>query len=120
MIEASCHCGAVRLQAPELPEILKECNCSICRRYGARWAYYTQAQVEVHAKPGALKPYVWGDKKIEFYHCTGCGCVTHYDSVKKGPEHRRAINARGFDPESVASVRVRLLDGADTWEYLDE
>jgi hypothetical protein len=29
------------------------------------------------------------------------------------------VNARNFAPRAVASVRIRLLDGASTWKYLD-
>jgi len=29
------------------------------------------------------------------------------------------VNARNFEPGAVASVRIRLLDGASTWKYLD-
>ena len=41
MIEASCHCGAVRVQVTRAPQEVevKECNCSICRRTGAVLAY---------------------------------------------------------------------------------
>jgi hypothetical protein len=29
------------------------------------------------------------------------------------------VNARNFEPGVIASVRIRLLDGADTWKYMD-
>jgi hypothetical protein len=29
------------------------------------------------------------------------------------------VNFRNFDPSVIESIRVRLLDGADTWEFLD-
>ena len=38
MIEASCHCGAVRLEIDSPPDEVTDCHCSICRRYGALWA----------------------------------------------------------------------------------
>ena len=28
------------------------------------------------------------------------------------------VNARNFEPAAVAGVKVRLLDGADTWKYI--
>ena len=40
MIEATCHCGAVRLKAPHPPQSVTDCNCSICRLLGVLWAYY--------------------------------------------------------------------------------
>ena len=53
MLVATCHCGAVCLQAPRKPRRLTDCNCSICWRYCTRWAYYKHAEVQVTAEPGA-------------------------------------------------------------------
>jgi hypothetical protein len=119
MIRASCHCGAVVLEADRLPRGVTECNCSICRRLGARWAYYTRKSARIVAGAERVAVYVWGDKSIEFCRCQACGTCTHYEAVKKGPDDRFAINGRCFAPEDVASVAVRLFDGADTWKYLD-
>jgi len=41
MIEASCHCGLVHLEVAQPPAAVNECTCSICRRYGTLWAYYS-------------------------------------------------------------------------------
>ncbi len=29
------------------------------------------------------------------------------------------VNARNFEPASLGCVRIRLLDGASTWKFLD-
>jgi hypothetical protein len=29
------------------------------------------------------------------------------------------INARNFEPSDLGAVRIRALDGAHTWKYLD-
>lgn len=52
MIEASCHCGAVRLEIEKAPTEITDCNCSICRRYGVLWAYYTLDQVRLRSVAG--------------------------------------------------------------------
>lgn len=119
MYEASCHCGSVRISVATLPDRVTDCNCSICRRYGALWAYYRQDQARLVAKPGALAAYLWGDRSIEFYHCTECGCVTHYESTEKGPESRFVINARMWPLEIRETLPIRRLDGNSTWEELD-
>jgi hypothetical protein len=119
MYEASCHCGQVRIEIAELPPTVTDCNCSICRRYGALWGYYRRDQVRLDAAPAALSAYVWGDRTIEFWHCRNCGCLTHWESVEKYPDSRCAINARMLPLETLQSLKVRKLDGADTWEYLD-
>lgn len=119
MVTASCHCAAVRLEISQLPATVTDCNCSICRRYGALWAYYTRDQVRLDAEPEALGVYRWGDRTIEFRHCRHCGCVTHYESIDKYARSRIAINARMFPPEVAQSLPVRHFDGADSWQYLD-
>jgi hypothetical protein len=119
MLAASCHCGAVRLELARAPRTLTNCNCSICRRYGALWAYYRARSVRVISAPDALSSYCWGGRTLEFYRCSICGCVTHHERVRKHPDSTVGVNARNVDPAALASVRVRRLDGASTWKYLD-
>jgi hypothetical protein len=94
---------------------LVDCNCSICRRYAALWAYYPLKDVVV---PGGLTDvFMLGPKKIEFHRCKICGCVTHWSPRDQRDE--MGVNARLMEPEVVARARVRHLDGAKTWKYLD-
>jgi hypothetical protein len=118
MVEASCHCGAVRLEVDTPPSEVTECSCSICRRYGVLWAYYTPDKVRVFPADPPTNIYMWNDRMIEFHHCRTCGCVSHWTPVDR--EHdRMGVNARLMDPEVLAGARVRHLDGADTEEYVD-
>ena len=41
MTRATCHCGAVVLEVDSPPAEVNDCHCSICRRYGTLWAYYS-------------------------------------------------------------------------------
>ena len=119
MIEASCHCGAVKLEIQDSPLNVTECNCSICRRYGVLWAYYSPAHVRIVAKDSATEAYLWGEKSIEFRRCRNCGCVTHWAAAAQ-PADRMGVNARLMAPEILAAAQRRRLDGADTWKYVDE
>jgi hypothetical protein len=119
MIELSCHCGAVKLEIQAAPEEVTDCNCSICRRYGVLWAYYAPAQVRIIATEGAMDCYLWRDKSIGFHRCRNCGCVTHWAAVEQ-PADRMGVNARLMAPEVLGTARLRRLDGAGTWKYLDE
>jgi hypothetical protein len=118
MLTASCHCGAVRVEVPRRPRTLTNCNCSICRRYGTLWAYYKQSEVRVASAPGSTNEYSWGDKSLRFVRCGTCGCITHWEPIHP-KDSRMGVNARNFEPGSLGSVRVRNLDGASTWKYLD-
>ena len=117
MIESSCHCGAVRLKIDRAPEEVTDCNCSVCRRYGALWAYYSPKDVQV--TKDATDTYECGKRTLEFHRCKQCGCVTHWAPVDKTHDHM-GVNARMMTPEVLAHVRVRHLDGANSWKYLDE
>jgi hypothetical protein len=117
--EASCHCGTIHLYVETPPATVTDCNCSICRRYGVLWAYYSPRQVRVAPAAGATDVYIWGDRKIEFHRCKACGCVTHWAPVDP-TEDRMAVNARLMDLAVVAAARVRKLDGAGTEAYVDE
>jgi len=119
LLDGSCHCGAVRVEVPRKPRSLTSCNCSICRRYGALWAYYKDREVRVVAAAGATGEYLWGDKLLRFVRCRGCGCVTHWKGIHSKPDSKLGVNARNFEPGAVESVRIRRLDGASTWKYLD-
>jgi len=111
MVEASCHCGTVRLELAAAPQEVNECNCSICRRYGVLWAYYQPSQVRINAPEGGTDFYLWGDRSIRFHRCKDCGCVTHWAPVGP-PFDRMGVNARLMEPEVLASARLRRSDGA--------
>lgn len=55
-MELKCHCGNVSLELSSLPDEVGECNCSICRRYAAAWAYFSLEQVQINLS-----------EKTEFY-----------------------------------------------------
>ncbi len=118
MIQAACHCGAAQLSVPSSPTEVSECNCSICRRIGARWAYYSPKEVTLPDQQ-STQPYVWGDRMLAFHRCRSCGVTTHWQSLD-GSRDRMAINARLIDGLDLTTVRIRQFDGVDTWAYLDE
>ena len=123
MYTASCHCGAVTLEMQRKPRKMTQCNCSLCKRYGALWAYFQRKTIRIQAQPNALDVYSWGDQRFEFFRCSICGCVTHYERTRKRTDasDMGAINLRNIDdPDIVANVPIRLLDGASSWKVLSE
>ena len=111
MIKASCHCGAVRFEVETAPDEVTDCNCSICRRYGALWGYYQRPQVRFAADNGPTDVYIWGDRMLEFHRCRACGVVSHWSATD--PTYQRmGVNARLMPPEVLAAIPVRHGDGA--------
>jgi len=115
MIESSCICGAVRLAITRAPDEVLDCNCTLCRRYGVLWAYYSPKDVIVPS--GLTDTYMRGAKRSEFHRCKICGCVTHWAPIDN--RDRMGVNARLMEPEVVARARARRLDGLKTWKLLD-
>ena len=116
MIHATCHCGAIVLEIEEAPREVTQCNCSICRRYGVLWAYYSPRQVRVTG--GATDTYSWDDRSIAFHRCARCGCVSHWWPVDPQLD-RMGVNARLMEPALLEQARLRRLDGAGTEKYRD-
>jgi hypothetical protein len=119
LLHGSCHCGAIQLTLPSLPEQATRCNCSICRRLGAVWAYYEFGTVEIQGHPSNTNLYQWGDKALNFVSCKHCACSIHWEPVSPQTDARTGINLNNFPPELLDSVNVRRFDGADTWAFLD-
>lgn len=119
MLTGSCHCGQVRLTLPFAPDKATSCNCSICHRLGAVWAYYQLGSVLIKGHPELTDSYIWGDKTLRFVRCRTCGCTTHWEPLPGDSDKRHGVNLRNFDPGLLQTVLIRHLDGADTWKYLD-
>jgi hypothetical protein len=124
MIRAACHCGAVRFEIAEPPEWVLDCNCTLCRRYGALWSYYhppDHAKLLMKPDPAATETYLWADRELAFHRCKICGCATHFAVAADG--FIFGVNARmmaGLDP---AKVRIRRIDNSHSgffWTRPDE
>lgn len=106
-MDGSCHCGAVHWRFEGVPETATACNCSVCRRYGALWAYgFFDERIVVS---GDTRTYLWDRRSIEFHFCPQCGCVTFWRAADTGPDGRRygAVNLRlAADPAVVQSVAL--------------
>lgn len=118
MLNGACHCGLVRIDVPAAPAQLILCNCSICRRYGVLWAFYPREVVKLTGHPAHTTGYIWGERTIETFRCTGCGCVTHWESLSPTAS-KVSVNMRNFDPHEIGDAQLRRFDGAQTWTYLD-
>jgi hypothetical protein len=116
---ATCHCGTVQIFVRQLPRTVTHCNCSICRRYGAIWAYYKPSSVTINVPMGALSKYSWNRKVRDYHRCKRCGCVTHYTYRGKQRTRTLGVNAANFEPSALVDVRIRHLDGAASWMFLN-
>ena len=119
MLTGTCHCGDIRIELPSVPESATSCNCSICRRLGAVWAYYEFGTVRITGHPERTQDYIQGDKTLRTVRCARCGCITHWEPLAPEPRAQHGVNLRNFDPGFLESLNVRRFDGADTWEFIE-
>ena len=119
LLEGSCHCGAVKLRLPAMPDQGTKCNCTLCRRLGAVWAYCEFGTVEIQGHPQGTEEYIQGDKTLRTVRCKTCGCTTHWEPLDPGRNPRHGVNLNNFSPRLLEQVNVRRFDGADTWAFLD-
>ena len=118
MIEGSCHCGGVRWQLDGTPESATACNCTVCRRYGALWAYGHEGE-DVHVS-GETRSYLrQAESILGFHFCPGCGCVAYWRAAAPYEGRRRlAVNLRLAEPEAVAAIPIQRFDGLTGWRDL--
>ena len=120
MITGSCHCGQVRWTFDGMPDSATACNCTVCRRYGALWAYDHEGAA-IHVS-GATRAYVHGHQSLGFHFCDRCGCVAYWRSLTEGQDGRRriAVNLRLADPQAVAALPIEHFDGLQTFDDLGQ
>ena len=117
MIEGSCHCGAAWWTFEGQPDGATACNCTVCRRYGALWAYdYEGLGIKIY---GTAKAYRRGSA-IDFHFCETCGCVAWWLGQKADGQglRRIAVNLRLAEPAAVASIPIDHFDGLETFDDL--
>ncbi len=123
MFKLSCMCGLTQLSVGKRPEYINECNCTLCRKSGARWGYFNPAEVEV---TGATQAYSRGDKDepvIEIHFCPKCGSTTHWALNERGVSKfgnvRMGVNFWLAAESDLAGVEVRYPDG-QAWKGAGE
>lgn len=113
-IKATCHCGAITVTVPGHPnQPINDCQCTICRRYGAAWAYYNPSTVNIEVQDGAsLGKYVWGDRTASFNWCQRCGCLMFWAAEEGHDRGEMGVNSRMMEPDAVRGVNRKVDYGA--------
>jgi hypothetical protein len=120
-LSGSCHCGDTGWTLTGDPGSITACNCTLCRRYGALWAYdYENERISVtgptriYTRKGKSKP------SLEIHFCATCACVTHWlgREVDEAGRRRIAVNLRLAPPDAVAHLVIDHFDGLDSFDDL--
>ena len=99
-IQASCHCGAVIIQADLSGPIssARRCNCSFCKRRQAANVSAPVSSLKVLQGEDNLGLYTWGSHVAKHWFCKTCGIYTH---------HRRKFAA------DEVGINVGCIEGVD-------
>ncbi len=99
-MNTECHCGQIKIVTQATPKKLNRCSCSICRRYGALWAYFDPSSLKI---TGETDTYIWGDKMISFHRCPNCGVLTHWNHIDGGAG-LIGINMQNADQGAITEI----------------
>lgn len=122
-MKGTCHCGALEWRLDGDPGSITACNCTLCRRYGALWAYDWEGErirlsgvTSVYTRTEVKTPF------LEIHFCPTCACVLAWRTVRPDSDGRRriAVNVRLAPPEEVADLPIDHFDGLDTFDDLPQ
>jgi len=98
----SCHCGKVKLLIETDLKILKQCNCSICKRKNAKMNILPKEAIISISGEEHLSTYQFGTNVAKHYFCKNCGIYTHHQ--------------RKSDPNGIG-VNIGCIDNIDSFQY---
>jgi hypothetical protein len=120
MLNIECQCGNLKLVANKKPSSITRCNCSICNRLGALWAYYGLEDVNIVPGEEPDDTFSWGEGTIIYHRCSICGCTTHYMAIDDDGSDLVALNCRMAPGTEISNISIREFDGLNAWKYSDE
>ena len=86
----SCHCGAVAFTVEVDPSTALKCNCSICTKLGAVWAFAPKAKFALTSGEFEQGDYQFNKMKLHHHFCSECGI----ESYAEGTRARRLADGR--------------------------
>ena len=123
MLSLSCLCGHVHVETARRPDFIHECNCTLCRKSGARWAYFYPSEVTL---VGTASGWSRQDKEeagalVQF--CATCGATTHFTLtdgiVAKFGNSMMGVNMALAEESDLAGIELRFPDGR-AWSGVGE
>ena len=109
--QGGCHCGRVRYEATSDLAQVVDCNCSICMKRGALWAFVKAPQFKLLQGEDALTDYQFGKKNIHHLFCQSCGVGSFSRGLAPNGEETFAINVSCLDDVDVAKLKLTPFDG---------
>lgn len=109
--KGSCHCQAVTFAVELDLDGALECNCSICSKLGAIWAFAPASKLEMKSGKDKLGDYQFGKKTLHHRHCTVCGIETFAEGKAPDGAATVGVNLRCLAGVDVTKLEPRQYDG---------
>jgi hypothetical protein len=115
MLKLSCLCGQIRIDVNKRPDFINACNCTLCSKSGARWAYFHPSEVSVEGTSAGYSRADKADPAAEIHFCPKCGSTTHFtlteSAVSKFGNVQMGVNMWLADEKDLAGIELRYPDG---------
>ena len=108
LYKVSCHCGSVQLNVETDLSIVKQCNCSMCKRKNAKMNILPKESIQSIQGEENLSLYQFGTNVAKHYFCKNCGIYTHH--YRKSDPNGIGINIGCIDEVDSFSIDSDVLD----------
>jgi hypothetical protein len=112
--QGGCHCGGLRYEVDlDLDKGSLRCNCSLCGKSRAWFAFAPAEKFTLTSGEGAEIRYRWTppnrpEPNLTYQICSMCGVRTHAEG--RDPKAVQVATLEGADPEVLARG-IRYVDG---------
>lgn len=111
LYSGSCHCGCIAfdldLDVSEAPK----CNCTICAKLGAVWAYASKTKFTLTSCEAKQGHYQFAKKHLHHRFCTACGVESYAEDTAPDGTAAVGINLRCIEAINVDKLSPRPWDG---------
>ena len=107
----SCHCGAVAFTVELDPATALKCNCSICTKIGAVWAFASKDKFTLKSGTTKQGDYQFGKKALHHRFCTACGVESYAEGTMPDGTPTVGVNLRCVEGVDVEALDPRPWDG---------
>jgi len=110
-LTGGCHCGAIAYTVEVDPAGAIKCNCSICSKLGAVWAFAPKSKFHLTKGEGKLGDYQFSKHVLHHRFCPNCGIESYAEG--KGPDgaEMAGINLRCVEGMDVDKLKPKAVDG---------
>ncbi len=102
LYKLTCHCKSIEIEVETDLQIIKQCNCSICKRRNAKMNLIPKDSIKIIKGKESLSSYKFNTMNAEHFFCKTCGIYTHHN--------------RRTDPNGIG-INIGCIDEIDPFEF---